>query len=79
MANYSTRDFEFIKDTQVFIGRMSQLGLTRFPDTLEVTSSKTGDTRTFAYDNAVNAANEFFDGEGCAYTTTDGIKLQLWN
>lgn len=59
---------------------VGQLGIDRFPkDGFYIKSERSGRTILFIYDSATMEANEFFDGEACAFISSDNkIRMRIW-
>lgn len=77
MVKFSGSDFTWKRGAG--FSTLVRLGIKGFPSDFTIRSSKTGALRTFISDHVTNEANEFFDGEGSAYISTDGlVKVQIW-
>jgi hypothetical protein len=74
---FSSSDFKWVNGRgSLTLGSVSNA--VTFPRSVAIKSTKTGKTETFSYDNEVMEANEFFDGEACAYRSNAGIQIQIW-
>lgn len=77
MTNFSTSQFTYDKSRNVFYTNQSVLGLTSYPDSFTLISSKTGKEIKFTKNHEAAERNEWWDGTMYEYETSDVICKNL--